>query len=242
MNKCYCSHKIIQHILSIMSELYDTKYRYMEMQFKSKWVKSESTVEDMYDSDSNNSIKYSIPLKPRIDAVIDRIDFQVSKLEIILKELKSKDDETFRSVISSVKDNNTQYSGVFISDLMQLRKLIKIVSLSKVIFENLNIKLSAVSSFVDLVSILSPAVVLVKNVRASLIPYMPESKEEVGSISALIGGILVDAGQIGSSLINFENANEKASHLMTEASLLVERKIKEEFADLPEVAPILTKD
>lgn len=212
------------------------------MQFKSKWVKSESTVEDTYDSDSNNSIKYSIPLKPRIDAVIDRIDFQVSKLEIILKELKSKDDETFRSVISSVKDNNTQYSGVFISDLMQLRKLIKIVSLSKVIFENLNIKLSAVSSFVDLVSILSPAVVLVKNVRASLIPYMPESKEEVGSISALIGGILVDAGQIGSSLINFENANEKASHLMTEASLLVERKIKEEFADLPEVAPILTKD
>jgi division protein CdvB (Snf7/Vps24/ESCRT-III family) len=212
------------------------------MQFKSKWVKSESTVEDTYDSDSNNSIKYSIPLKPRIDAVIDRIDFQVSKLEIILKELKSKDDETFRSVISSVKDNNTQYSGVFTSDLMQLRKLIKIVSLSKVIFENLNIKLRAVSSFVDLVSILSPAVALVKNVRSSLIPYMPESKEEVGSISALIGGILVDAGQIGSSLINFENANEKASHLMTEASLIVERKIKEEFADLPEVAPILTKD
>jgi hypothetical protein len=29
---------------------------------------------------------------------------------------------------------------------------------------------------------------------------------------------------------------------MTEASLIVERKIKEEFADLPEVAPILTKD
>jgi division protein CdvB (Snf7/Vps24/ESCRT-III family) len=199
-------------------------------------------VEDTYDSDSNNSIKYSIPLKPRIDAVIDRIDFQVSKLEIILKELKSKDDETFRSVISSVKDNNTQYSGVFTSDLKQLRKLIKIVSLSKVIFENLNIKLRAVSSFVDLVSILSPAVALVKNVRSSLIPYMPESKEEVGSISALIGGILVDAGQIGSSLINFENANEKASHLMTEASLIVERKIKEEFADLPEVAPILTKD
>jgi division protein CdvB (Snf7/Vps24/ESCRT-III family) len=214
----------------------------MEMQFKSKWVKSESTVEDTCDSDSNNSIKYSIPLKPRVDAVIDRIDFQVSKLEIILKDLKSKDDETFRSVISSVKDNNTRYSGAFISDLVQLRKLIKIVSLSKVIFENLNIKLSALSSFVDLVSILSPAVALVKNIRASLISYMPESKEEVGSISELIGGILVDAGQIGSSLINFETANEKASHLMTEASLIAERKIKEEFADIPDLAPVVTKD
>jgi division protein CdvB (Snf7/Vps24/ESCRT-III family) len=222
----------------------------MEMQYKSKWVKSESMVEDENryerdESDSNNSIKYSIPLKPRVDAVINRIDFQVSKLEIVLKDLKSKDDETFRSAISSVKDNNTQYSqysGVCLSDLVQIRKLIRMVILSKVVFENLNIKLSTVSSIVDLVSILSPAVALVKNIRSSLISYMPESKEEVGSISGLIGGILVDAAQIGSYMINFETANEKASHLMTEASLIAERKIKEEFADIPDLAPIVTKD
>jgi division protein CdvB (Snf7/Vps24/ESCRT-III family) len=197
------------------------------------------------ESDSNNSIKYSIPLKPRVDAVINRIDFQVSKLEIVLKDLKSKDDETFRSAISSVKDNKTQYSqysGVCLSDLVQIRKLIRMVILSKVVFENLNIKLSTVSSIVDLVSILSPAVALVKNIRSSLISYMPESKEEVGSISGLIGGILVDAAQIGSYMINFETANEKASHLMTEASLIAERKIKEEFADIPDLAPIVTKD
>jgi division protein CdvB (Snf7/Vps24/ESCRT-III family) len=222
----------------------------MEMQYKSKWVKSESMVEDENryerdESDSNNSIKYSIPLKPRVDAVINRIDFQVSKLEIVLKDLKSKDDETFRSAISSVKDNKTQYSqysGVCLSDLVQIRKLIRMVILSKVVFENLNIKLSTVSSIVDLVSILSPAVALVKNIRSSLISYMPESKEEVGSISGLIGGILVDAAQIGSYMINFETANEKASHLMTEASLIAERKIKEEFADIPDLAPIVTKD
>jgi division protein CdvB (Snf7/Vps24/ESCRT-III family) len=222
----------------------------MEMQYKSKWIKSESMVEDENryerdESDSNNSIKYSIPLKPRVDAVINRIDFQVSKLEIVLKDLKSKDDETFRSAISSVKDNKTQYSqysGVCLSDLVQIRKLIRMVILSKVVFENLNIKLSTVSSIVDLVSILSPAVALVKNIRSSLISYMPESKEEVGSISGLIGGILVDAAQIGSYMINFETANEKASHLVTEASLIAERKIKEEFADIPDLAPIVTKD
>jgi hypothetical protein len=110
----------------------------MEMQFKSKWVKSELMAEDENryerdESDSNNSIKYSISLKPRVDAVINRIDFQVSKLEIVLKDLKSKDDETFRSVISSFKDNNTHYSGVCLSDLVQTRKLIRMISLSKVV-------------------------------------------------------------------------------------------------------------
>lgn len=214
------------------------------MHVKSKWVKSEQTLEDKNKANSNIdiSIKYSIPLKPRVDAVMDQVNSQVSKLDIILNEIKTKDYETFRSMLSSVKDNNTLNSRISLSNLAHIRKLIKIVSLSKVVFENLNIKLSTVSSIVDLVSILSPGIALVKNVRSSLISYMPESKYEIGSISDLIGGILVDAGQIGSYIINFETANEKASYLINEALLIAEQKIKEEFPDLPDFESTATKD
>lgn len=214
------------------------------MHVKSKWVKSEQTLEDKNKANSNIdiSIKYSIPLKPRVDAVMDQVNSQVSKLDIILNEIKTKDYGTFRSMLSSVKDNNTLNSRISLSNLAQIRKLIKIVSLSKVVFENLNIKLSTVSSIVDLVSILSPGIALVKNVRSSLISYMPESKYEIGSISDLIGGILVDAGQIGSYIINFETANEKASYLINEALLIAEQKIKEEFPDLPDFESTATKD
>jgi division protein CdvB (Snf7/Vps24/ESCRT-III family) len=213
------------------------------MHVKSKWVKSEQISEDK--NRANNidiSIKYSIPLKPRVDAVMDQVNSQVSKLDIILNEIKTKDYETFRSMLSSVKDNNTLNSRISLSNLAQIRKLIKIVSLSKVVFENLNIKLNTVSNIVDLVSILSPGIALVKNVRSSLISYMPESKYEIGSISDLIGGILLDAGQIGSYTINFETANEKASYLFNEASLIAEQKIKEEFPDLPDFESTATKD
>jgi division protein CdvB (Snf7/Vps24/ESCRT-III family) len=204
------------------------------MQVKSKWVKSEQTLEDKNRANSNIdiSIKYSIPLKPRVNAVMDQINSQVSKFDIILNEIKTKDYEIFRSMLSSVKDNNTLRSRISLSNLVQITKLIKIVSLSKVVFENLNVKLSTVSSIIDLVSTLSPGIALVKNVRSSLISYMPESKYEIGSISDLIGGILVDAGQIGSYIINFEIANEKASYLIKEATLIAEQKIKEEFPDL----------
>ena len=204
------------------------------MHVKSKWVKSEQTLEDKNRANSNIdiSIKYSIPLKPRVTAVMDQINSQVSKFDIILNEIKTKDYEIFRSMLSSVKDNNTLSSSISLSNLVQITKLIKIVSLSKVVFENLNVKLSTVSSIIDLVSTLSPGIALVKNVRSSLISYMPESKYEIGSISDLIGGILVDAGQIGSYIINFEIANEKASYLIKEASVIAEQKIKEEFPDL----------
>jgi hypothetical protein len=64
------------------------------MQFKSKWIKPEPILED--ESKYNSSVKYAIPLKPRVDAVVKRIDFQISKLEIIANDLKSNDYEIFR--------------------------------------------------------------------------------------------------------------------------------------------------
>ncbi|MFL6321482.1 MAG: Snf7 family protein [Nitrososphaeraceae archaeon] len=201
------------------------------MQFKSKWINPEPLLED--ESKYDSSIKHRIPLKPRVDAVLKRIDFQISKLEIIANDLKSNDYEIFRNAMSLVKENNSERARVYLSDLMQIRKISKTVVLSKIVFENLKIQLNTISSIVDLVSLLSPTIAVVKNIRSSLIPYIPESEGEVGEISELLGGILIDAGQVGSYVINFEAANEKALHIINEVLIFVEQKIKQEF-------PILT--
>ncbi len=201
------------------------------MQFKSKWINPEPLLED--ESKYDSSIKHRIPLKPRVDAVLKRIDFQISKLEIITNDLKSNDYEIFRNAMSLVKENNSEHARVYLSDLMQIRKISKTVVLSKIVFENLKIQLNTISSIVDLVSLLSPMIAVVKNIRSSLIPYIPESEGEVGEISELLGGILIDAGQVGSYVINFEAANEKALHIINEVLIFVEQKIKQEF-------PILT--
>jgi division protein CdvB (Snf7/Vps24/ESCRT-III family) len=201
------------------------------MQFKSKWINPEPLLED--ESKYDSSIKHRIPLKPRVDAVLKRIDFQISKLEIIANNLKSNDYEIFRNAMSLLKENNSERARVYLSDLMQIRKISKTVVLSKIVFENLKIQLNTISSIVDLVSLLSPTIAVVKNIRSSLIPYIPESEGEVGEISELLGGILIDAGQVGSYVINFEAANEKALHIINEVLIFVEQKIKQEF-------PILT--
>ncbi|MFL6441589.1 MAG: Snf7 family protein [Nitrososphaeraceae archaeon] len=201
------------------------------MQFKSKWINPEPLLED--ESKYDSSIKHRIPLKPRVDAVLKRIDFQISKLEIIANDLKSNDYEIFRNAMSLVKENNSEHARVYLSDLIQIRKISKAVVLSKIVFENLKIQLNTISSIVDLVSLLSPTIAVVKNIRSSLIPYIPESEGEVGEISELLGGILIDAGQVGSYVINFEAANEKALHIINEVLIFVEQKIKQEF-------PILT--
>jgi division protein CdvB (Snf7/Vps24/ESCRT-III family) len=203
------------------------------MQSKSKWVKSESMLEENIKS---NSAKYGIPLKPRIDVVLKQIHLQTSKIDTILNDLKSKDHEMFRKTISSTDVDNAQYSAVLLSDLAQIRKVRKMLSISKILFEELENNLSTVSDFVDLATILSPALAVVKNLRSSLIRCMPETEDEIGLVSELLAGILVDAGLVGSYTINFKTANEEAVRMINEASLIAEQKIKEQLPNLPSLS------
>ena len=149
--------------------------------------------------------------------------------------LKSKDEEVFLKLVSSIKENNAQYSAVLSSDLARARQVSKIVFMSRVALEKLIAKLSSASDFGDLVIVLSPAMAVVKNLRSALTSRVPEMEEELGIISELLSGILVDAGQVGGYTINFETANEEAVRLIEEASKVVEQKMKDELPGIPDL-------
>ncbi len=199
----------------------------------SRWVKSESILSN--DDQTVSPPRPGGPLKPRLDAVQKKIQVQVSRLEELHELLKSKDEDLFRRLVASVEENNAQYSTVLSSDLARARQVSRVVFLSRVALEKLVAKLSSASDFGDLVIVLSPAMAVVKSLRSSLTPHVPEMEGELGIISELLSGILVDAGQVGGYTINFETANEEAVRLIDEASLAVEQKMKEEFPGIPDL-------
>jgi division protein CdvB (Snf7/Vps24/ESCRT-III family) len=212
----------------------------------SRWVKSESILDNNNHNSNNNGndqgaplAKPGGPLKPRLDAVQKRMQMQVGRLEELHSMLMLKDKEIFHKLMISIKENNVQHSTVLSSELASARQVSRVVLLSYVALEKLIAKLSAASGFGDLVIILSPAMAVVKSLRSSLTPYVPEMEEELGIVSELLSGILVDAGQVGGYIINFEAANEEAVRLIGEASLAVDQKIKEEFPRIPEL-PIIS--
>ncbi|HEU0046714.1 MAG TPA: hypothetical protein VFQ43_03785 [Nitrososphaera sp.] len=199
----------------------------------SRWVKSESILNN--DDQSLSPPKPGGPLKPRLDAVQKKIELQIARLEELHTLLKSKDEEVFLKLVSSIKENNAQYSTVLSSDLAKARQVSKIVFMSRVTLEKLIAKLSSASDFGDLVIVLSPAMAVVKNLRSALTSRVPEMEEELGIISELLSGILVDAGQVGGYTINFETANEEAVRLIEEASKVVEQKMKDELPGIPDL-------
>jgi division protein CdvB (Snf7/Vps24/ESCRT-III family) len=209
----------------------------------SKWVKSESVVTSTDDSSSPSVVspKPGGPLRPRLEAVQKRIENQIGRLDGLQSSMKVRDEETFRKLMASIKESNAQYSTVLSAELAKARQVSRVVSIAKVALEKIHGRLSAVSDFGDLVIVLSPAMAVVKNVRSSLVPFVPEMEEELGIISELLSGILVDAGQVGGYTINFETANEEAVRLVDEASNTVEHKMREELPGIPDLPMVSTK-
>ncbi|HEX6067933.1 MAG TPA: hypothetical protein VFZ05_03950 [Nitrososphaera sp.] len=201
----------------------------------SRWVKSESVV-----NDDSPLPKPGGPLRPRLEAVRKKIEGQVARLEALQAGMKEKDAETFRKLLESIKENNVQYSTVLSSELSTARQVSRVVSTAKVALEKMQARLGSASDFGDLVIVLSPAMSVVKNVRSSLVPYVPEMESDLGVIAELLSGILVDAGQVGGYTINFETANEEAARLVEEASATVEQAMKEEFPGIPDL-PLVPK-
>lgn len=214
----------------------------------SRWVKSESVVDsDERDGNNNNNNNYyqtaspskpGGPLKPRLDAVRKKIEVLIDRLEELHGINRPRDNEILRKLMVSINENNTQHCNLLSSELARARQLSRALLLTSLALEKLISKLSSASDFGDLVIILTPSMAVVKNLRSSITPYLPEMEGDLGVISELLSGILVDAGQVGGFTINFETANEEAVGFIGEVSRLVDEKMEEEFSKVPELPVI----
>ena len=214
----------------------------------SRWVKSESIVDsDEGDGNNNNNNNYyqtaspskpGGPLKPRLDAVRKKIEVLIDRLEELHGINRPRDNEILRKLMVSISENNTQHSTLLSSELARARQLSRALLLASIALEKLISKLSSASGFGDLVIVLSPSMAVVKNLRTSITPYVPEMEGDLGVISELLSGILVDAAQVGGCIINFETANEDAVRFIGEVSRVVDEKMEEDFSKVPELPVI----
>jgi division protein CdvB (Snf7/Vps24/ESCRT-III family) len=215
----------------------------------SRWVKSESVLNgDDRDGNNNNNNNNNYqtdplpkpggPLKPRVDAVRKKIQVLIDRLEELHSINRPKDNEIFSKLMVSINENNTQHSTLLSTELGRARQLSRVLLLTSVALQKIISKLSSASDFGNLVIVLSPAMAVVKNLRSSITPYVPEMEGELGVISELLSGILVDAGQVGGFTINFETANEEAVRFVGEVSRVVDEKMEEQFSKVPEL-PII---
>jgi division protein CdvB (Snf7/Vps24/ESCRT-III family) len=179
------------------------------------------------------TIRPAGPLKPRLESAIRQIQVQVSKLDSTTNRLRERDNLIFNKVVSAIQKHDMPHASVFANELAEIRKMGKMVTQAKIALEQIVLRLNTVQELGDIVVTLTPAMAVIRNVKAGLVSVLPEADHEIGEISGLLSSILVDAGQLGGYTLNFEAANEDAEKILAEASAVAEQRMKDKFPDLP---------
>ena len=197
----------------------------------SKWVKSESIVNES----ESQPARPGGPLKPRIEAVHRKMHGQIAILEEIRDVYQAKDEQSVKKLAAAIKENNVQYCSTLSAELSNGRRIVRILEISEIVLQKIVTKLTNVSGFADIVVSLSPAMSVVKNLRSSIASCLPELQNDLGLVSEMLSGILVDAGQVGGFIINFESANEEAVRFIDEVASEVDQRMKNELPMIPEL-------
>ncbi|MEM3872612.1 MAG: hypothetical protein QXE05_08650, partial [Nitrososphaeria archaeon] len=96
--------------------------------FEEKWVKEQKP--GMGDR-VREAIRPSGPLKPRLEDAIRAIQTQIARLDAMATKLKERDAAIFNKVVSSIQKHDTQHASVFANELAEIRKMLRMVTSSK---------------------------------------------------------------------------------------------------------------
>jgi division protein CdvB (Snf7/Vps24/ESCRT-III family) len=177
------------------------------------------------------------PLKPRLDEATHQIQTVMARLDSAVLKLRDRDTYLFNKIVSSVQKRDAQRASMFANELAELRRMSKMVAQSKLALEQIVLRLNTVTELGEVVQTLAPATSVVRNLREGLAGVMPEAEGEMSEISGLLSGILVEAGSVSGSSLNFQTANEEAEKALAEAAAVAESRMKEKFPDVPESIP-----
>lgn len=174
------------------------------------------------------------PLKPRLDFAARQIQMVISRLDTAMLKLRERDTFLFGRIVTSLQKRDGQRASIFANELAELRKMNKMVTQSRLALEQVMLRLNTITELGEVVTTLAPATSIIRNVKSDLSGVMPEAEGEIGEISGLLSGILVDAGSVGGYSLNFETANEEAEKALSEAAAVAESRMREKFPDIPD--------
>lgn len=181
---------------------------------QSKWI---------IENQSKSQLVRASTIKPRIDYATEIVD---SLLDVLTQHRHD------------VNQNNADMYRRLDTDEMSLSTLEKQVKyeleLSYTVesLRQVRRSLDCVVGLGNVSTVLSPTISVVRTIRSKLLALMPAMDFQLGELSLLLSGIIIDAAHLASLTLDFSKANEASSRLLDEAKLIADSKLYKQFPNL----------
>lgn len=173
------------------------------------------------------------PLRKRLMTVQQSLDREIAKLDKIDNNLKKKDEKMMKNVVASMEKHDEKHASTQANELSESRKMMRMTSQSKMVLEQISLRLGTISELGDAVTVLTPILPVIKGLKGGMSGIIPNAGSEIDEISESLNNLLVDSGNITGSLINFEANSEDAKSIIAEASAIAEQKKSDNLPNIP---------
>ncbi|MFA5571810.1 MAG: Snf7 family protein [Candidatus Bathyarchaeia archaeon] len=207
----------------------------MSERFAKKWeAKREG---DSLSTSIKNTIQKPPPLKPALDAATKKLELQINKLDQTNERFTQKDKALFAKLVDAYTKHDQAHANIYATELAEIRKMSKLIMNARLALDQVALRIRTVSELGDVVATLGPCVGVLRSVSSGLGGVLPEAEGELGDIGNMLSGLMFEAGSTSGMSLNFDNVNEDASKILSEAAVVAEQKVSANFPDLPPGMP-----
>ena len=180
-------------------------------------------------------VKPDVPLKNKIEYAQKRLQFQISKLEVINEKLQKKHDGIFEKIVNAQRTHNNAYAQAYASELVQIRKMKGMVNGAKLSMEQIQLRLNTVSELGDVVVTLSPCMSVIKGLGPALGGIMPEANASMQDLSQILGDVMSSSSIDGGDMMNVVgHENEDTMAILEEAHSVIAGQTEQSIPDIPD--------
>lgn len=198
--------------------------------FANNWQKPQSPG---FGERINEAIRPKGPLKPRMEQAIKRIQTQVAKLDGMITKLKQRDEKLFKRIIIATQQHDMAASRVLSKELAEVRKVTKLLGNARIALDQIELRLSTFHDLGDTVVTIMPTIGLMRNLRSSLVKFMPEADRELSGMTDMLSGMMTDTFHSGDFGIESGVSDEESEKILQEAAAVAEAEVNDKLPSMP---------
>ena len=198
--------------------------------FQNRWSKPPTTG---IGEKINDAIKPKGPLKPRVQVAIQKLRKQISKLDSMLTKLNERDTKIFQRIVTATQQHDTHSSRVLSNELAEVRKVTKVLGNARMALDQIELRLTTFHDLGDTVVTIMPTIGLMKNLKSSLVKFMPNADQEINNMAEMLGGLMTDTFSGEASFGIDDTTNAESDKILQEAAALAENTVSDKFPPTP---------
>jgi len=149
--------------------------------------------------------------------------------------MDERDKSIFNRVVDAYEKHDTTRAHIFANELAEIRKMESMILQARLALDQIVLRLKTVTELGDIAVTLAPVIGVLQSIKHSMGGISPEATNEFTAIGDLLSGIVLDAGVISGSTINFDTVNEDSQKIIVEAAAVAEQRMKTRFPEIPAI-------